>query len=134
MSELKQNCYGVAPSPAQLEQLLRQLTCTVLVEVLVSDSDANFDVGDFAQKNTNLPHTSWQIAWAEAFLSADGQQLLVERWEPRPPHHTTFRVVFFIHQRLVGASLLTSCGTLPGVQPMSMPDRLLDLVPYELGD
>ena len=23
--------------------------------------------------------TSWQIAWAEAFLSADGQQLLVER-------------------------------------------------------
>jgi hypothetical protein len=114
-----------------LEEVKRQLKSTVLVELLASDADANFDPSYFAQENPNLPRASWQVAWAEAFLPADGQQLLVDRWEPRPLHHTTFRAAFFMHQWLVGGSLLTSYGTLPGVKPTSMPDRLLDLVPYE---
>jgi hypothetical protein len=78
--------------------------------------------------------TNWQVAWAEAFLSSDGQQLLVERWEPLPPNHATFRVAFFIHDWQEGQRLLTSYGYLPGAQPTTMPDRLLQLVPYELPD
>ncbi len=126
--------YGEHASLEQRAQVRHQLESTVLVEVLVADADADFDVGDFAQENPELPRANWQVAWAEAFLSADGQELLVARWEPLPPNHTTFRVAFFIHEWQVGRPLLSSYGNLPGAQPTPMPQRLRDLVPYELVD
>jgi hypothetical protein len=126
--------YGANASLNQRAQLRHQLESAVLVEVLVSDADDDFDVADFIQENPRLPRANWQAAWAEAFLSVDGQQLLVERWDPLPPLHAHFRVAFFIHEWQVGRRLLTSYGELPGASPTAMPDRLLQLVPYELVD
>jgi hypothetical protein len=71
--------YGGEPSPDNVVQVRQQLESTVLVEVLVSNADDAFDVSVFTQENPELPYESWQVAWAEAFLSADGQELLVER-------------------------------------------------------
>ncbi len=76
--------YGGNPSLNQRAKVRHQLESTVLVEALVSDADAAFNVADFAQENSELPRANWQAAWAEAFLSVDGQELLVERWDPRP--------------------------------------------------
>jgi len=126
--------YGEGPSLGQLARTRHQLESTVLVEVLVSNADADFDVTDFTQEDPQLPDASRQVAWAEAFLSADGQQLLVDRWEPVPRTYAAFRVAFFIHEWQVGQPLLTSYGSLPGAQPVSMPERLIELVPYELVD
>lgn len=123
--------YGMNPTLVQLSQIRHQLESTVLVEVSVSDADADFDVADFAQENPELPRVNWQVAWAEAFLSSDGQHLLAECWRPLPPQHTTFRVVFFIHGWQVGGPLLTSYGILSTPQPAPMPDHLKELVPYE---
>lgn len=123
--------YGANPSPGQCAQARHQLESTALVEVLVTDADRNFNVTDFAQEDPSLPRANWQAAWAEAFLSSDGQHLLVERWEPLPAQHTSFRVAFFIHQWQVGRPLLSSYGSLSTSQPTSMPGRLDELVPYE---
>lgn len=120
--------FGANLSIGQREQARRQLECTVLVEVLVSDAEADLNVMDFVQENPRLPPTDWQAAWAEAFLSADGQRLLVKRWAPLPQNHTTFRVAFFIHEWQAGGRLVTSYGNVPGAQPGPMPDRLRELV------
>jgi hypothetical protein len=126
--------YGANPSSDQHAQARRQLESTALVEVLVTDADRHFNVTDFAQEDTSLSRANWQAAWAEAFLSSDGQNLLVERWAPLPAQHTTFRVAFFIHQWKVGGPLLSSYGSMSTAQPTSMPDRLHRLVPYETVD
>jgi hypothetical protein len=125
--------YGEA-SLSQRERVRRQLASTVLVEVLVSDADASFTVEDFVLENPHLARANWQAPWAVAFLTADGEQLLVDRWEPLPEGHPTFRVAFFVLGWQADQALLTSYGALPGAPPASMPDRLVRLVPYELID
>ena len=126
--------YGDKPSKQQRERVRHQLESTVLVEVRVSDADDRFKVDDFAQENPQLPRESWQVAWAEAFLTGDGQQLLVERWDPLPADQRDFRVAFFIHNWNSELPLRTSYGVLPNTQLQEMPDRLASLVPYELVD
>jgi hypothetical protein len=106
-----------------------QLESTVLVEALVRGRDERFDVGHFTQPQDGVPRENWQAPWAEAFLSEDGERLLVDRWGP-PPGAGDFRVAFFMHWWIPEAPLLTSYGEArcPAVQPM--PDRLQTLVPY----
>jgi hypothetical protein len=50
--------YGDAPSSAQCARARRQLESTVLVEVLISDADADFSVADFTQEHPQLPRTN----------------------------------------------------------------------------
>jgi hypothetical protein len=66
--------YGENPSSHKLAQARHQIEAAVLVEVLVSNADADFDVADFMQEDPQLPEVGRQVAWAEAFRSADGQQ------------------------------------------------------------
>ncbi len=126
--------YGANAPAEAVAEIREQLASTVLVEVLVSSADAKFDVSDFTQEDKQLPRENWQVAWAEAFLSADGQALLAKRGEPLPPGLENFRVAFYIHFYKVGEPLLCSYGSLPGSQPLPMPARLGQLVPYELLD
>jgi hypothetical protein len=127
-----QELYGDEPSSAELAQVRKQLQSTVLIETLITDADDTFDVSDFAQEIPGLPSEEWQVAWAEAFLSADGTELLVERGEDLPTASSTFRVAFFIHAWQAGQPLLSSYGPLPGPKPTPMPDRLARLAPFEL--
>jgi hypothetical protein len=111
-------------------QCREQLESTVLVEVLVRDRDQRFGVGDFCQPQEGVPRSSWQVAWAEAFLSEDGERLIVERWS-NAPEAGSFRVAFFIHLWKSSAPLMTSYGDLHCPEVKMMPERLQKLVPYE---
>jgi hypothetical protein len=111
-------------------QLREQLESTVLLEVFVRDRDERFDVGDFTQPQDGLPRDNWQVAWAEAYLSDDGEKLLVERWA-EPPKVDSFRLAFFIHYWSPAAQLLTSYGEMRCPAVTKMPERLQRLVPYE---
>mgnify|MGYP000495343401 CR=1 FL=1 len=111
------------------EDVREQLESTVLIEVLVRNRDKRFDVGDFSQAQDGVPRDSWQVAWAEAYLSEDGNQLLVERWGDAPKADS-FGVAFFIHYWNPAAPLLTSYGEVRCPTVNKMPERLQKLVPY----
>ncbi len=110
-------------------QCREQLESTVLVEVLLRGRDKRFDVADFCQPRPGVPRDSWQVAWAEAYLSLDGESLLVERWAD-PPTAKDFRVAFFIHFWRPRTALLSSYGELSYPPRQRMPQRLRKLVPY----
>jgi len=124
--------YGPNPSPSNLAQVRKQLESAVLVEVLVSNADAKFDVGHFVQPDPKLPRENWQAPWAEAFLSEDGERLLKAREKSVLAGSATFRVAFFMFYWKVDQPLLSSYGELPAVRSSAMPERLARLVPYEL--
>ncbi|MBX3426398.1 MAG: hypothetical protein KF688_12020 [Pirellulales bacterium] len=107
-----------------------QLKSTVLVEAMVRGRDKQFDVGGFTQSQDGVSRENWQAAWAEAYLSQDGERLLAERWGD-PPKVDDFRVAFFLHSWNAAKPLVTSYGEAgcPAVQ--RMPERLQKLVPYE---
>ena len=111
-------------------QCREQLEATVLIEVVVRNPDKRFNVGDFSQPQHGVPRDNWQVAWAEAYLSEDGERLLVERWGDAPKADS-FRVAFFIHCWNPAASLLTSYGEVRCPVVSKMHKRLQKLVPYE---
>jgi hypothetical protein len=109
---------------------LEQLLSTVLVEVLVRDRDDRFRVDDFCQPLEGKEQCRWQAAWAEAYLSLDGESRLETR-RPDPPEAKDFRVAFFIHHWEEDAPLLSSYGVLKCPSVGEMPERLQKLAPYE---
>jgi hypothetical protein len=112
-------------------QIREQLESVVLIEALVLDRNSRFDVGDFTQAQVGVPRDSWQVAWAEAYLSFDGTSLAVNRWSPAPTSGD-LRIAFFIHGWNPASPLLSSYGEVTSCpQPQPMPDRLAQLVPFE---
>lgn len=111
----------------------KQLSSTVLVELLLVDRSDKFFLGDFTQPQDSYHRDSSQAPWAEAYLSVDGEHRLQMVW-PDPPTEKNFRVAFFIHFWNPDVPLLSSYGELqcPRVEPM--PERLRRLVPYQLLD
>ena len=115
----------------QAEQECRkQLSSIVLVEAMVQNRDDTFDIGQFTQPQPNLPEGSWQVAWAEAYLTPDGDSLLVDRWSD-PPATGDLRVAFFLHFWQPNETLRSSYGDVPCPPVEDMPERLARLVPYE---
>ncbi len=110
-----------------------QLASVVLIEALIKNRNDKFDVGDFAQGDENEPADSWQVAWAEAFLTLNGESLIVERWSD-PPETGDLRIAFFIHEWDPNKPLFTSYGSVICPRPEKMPDRLKKLVPYDSVD
>ena len=116
------------------EQLCRkQLSSTVIVELLVENRDSTFRTSEFKQPVDDQPEENWQVAWAEAYLTSDGESLLVPRWDG-PPDSEKLRVAFFIHYWNPQKPLLTSYGRISCPEPTEMPERLLRIVPYEITD
>lgn len=113
------------------EEIVEYSREAALVEVMVTNPDATFDVGDFTQPDPRNPAAGWQVAWNEKYLSLDGEQLLEDnRKQPllgMPP----YRIAFVIHYWLADQPLLSSYGEvrLPPMEPL--PDRLWRLAPYE---
>jgi hypothetical protein len=110
------------------------LNSTVLIELLVTNCDENFSVNQFTQPRKDLPKDNWQVAWAEAFLTINGEELIsVESWGDVPKAES-FRVAFFLHYYDPKQSIYTSYGEILCPLPDEMPERLKRLVPYELLD
>lgn len=107
-----------------------QLSSTVLVEAAVRNRDHRFDVGDFTLPLESVPQEDWQTAWAEAYLTPNGEALAVERWSD-PPASGDLRVAFFLHSWPPDRVLRSSYGDVACPEPQEMPERLARLVPYE---
>jgi hypothetical protein len=120
---------GVDHATAE-RQVREQLEAVVLIEVFVRNRDERFDVGDFAQAPPGLPTGSHQVAWAEAYMGADGTSLVVDRWSEAPTDRD-LRIAFFIHSWDPSLPLQSSYGEIRCPVPQRMPDRLERLVPYE---
>jgi hypothetical protein len=84
----------------------------VLVEVLVSNPDANFTICDFVQPNPSTSHHYWQAAWNPKFLTPDGETLIEVESEFKCPDVAEFRIVFVIHYWIPGARSIPATGRL----------------------
>jgi hypothetical protein len=104
----------------------KQFPSVVLVEALVRDADDRFDAGDFSQPLPGVARDNWQAAWAETYLSLDGESRLDD-----PSKVNGFRVAFFMHFWEPDKPLLSSYGELGCPAVSEMPERLRRLVPYE---
>ena len=112
------------------EQCREQLSSTVLIEVIVHGRNSKFNVGDFTQPIKGQPKSDWQAAYAEAYLTPNGEALIVERWSD-PPGTGDLRIALFMHFWEPNTPLRTSYGDTKCPAPTAMPERLKLLVPYE---
>lgn len=124
--------YPMSPNEhsAAERQCREQLESVVLIEILVSNRDDRFDVGQFTQPRIGEPRANWQVAWAEAYLTKDGETLIVERGADAPKVDP-LRLAFFLHYWDPDQLLHSSYGELKCPVPQQMPERLKRLVPYE---
>lgn len=105
-----------------------------VLEVLVTNPDASFDIGKFFQPDPAQSENLWQAAWNEKFLTPDGETLINLDRTQELPNASQYRVVFVIHFWKPDQPLRSSYGelALPAQQPL--PERLWRLTPYELPD
>ncbi len=103
--------------------LREELSSIVLVEALVSNRDAKFNVGDFGQVDSE------QAPYDEHFLSDDGSKVVAIGFDV--PAAQSLRITFFLHCFDPAKPIKTSYGNIiiHAIQPM--PARLQHLVPYE---
>jgi hypothetical protein len=101
-------------------------------EVMVTNPDANFNVGKFIQPDPTKSENFWQVAWNEKFLTPDGETLIELNRTQKLPTASQYRIVFVIHFWKPNQPLRSSYGelALPSIQPL--PERLWRLTPYEL--
>jgi hypothetical protein len=90
-----------------------------LVELVVHDSDGQFDIGSFTQEIADEPQDNWQMPWDEVVLDSDGGSV-VSGDSPSGD----VRIAFFFHYLDKNRPLVTPFGDvdLPGETPR--PDRL----------
>ncbi len=105
---------------------LEELSSVVLLEVLISNRDRRFDMGDFCQRGSD------QAPYDEHFLSADGSRVVSAGFDV--PARKTLRCAFFLHFFDPAKPLETSYGKVPVPPITPMPRRLRTLVPYEPTD
>lgn len=103
-----------------------------VLEVMVTNPDASFDIGKFIQPDPAKSERFWQVAWNEKFLTPDGDALIALNRTQKLPYVSQYRVVFVIHYWQPNQPLQSSYGelALPARQPL--PERLWRLTPYEL--
>ena len=78
------------------EQCREQLSSIVMIEVLIGDRDERFSVLDFTQAQDGVARDNWQVAYAETFLTLDGNSLLAETGKEQP-QSGDLRGAFFMH-------------------------------------
>lgn len=102
-----------------------------MIEVLVTDPDAAFNISGFVQPDPLRSENDWQVAWNEKFLTADGETVIGE-YPCKLPDALQYRVVFAIHSWNPDLPLGSSYGdlVLPAMEPL--PERLWRLTPYEV--
>jgi len=117
----------------ELEEEFRfHMDDAAVLEVMVTNPDASFDIGKFVQPNPAQSKNFWQVAWNEKFLTPDGATLINLNRTQKLPDVSQYRVVFVIHFWKPNLPLRSSYGelTLPAQQPL--PERLWRLTPYEV--
>jgi hypothetical protein len=101
-----------------------ELSLVALIEVEILGADGRLQIGDFRQSDSD------QVAYDEAYLSPDGEQV-VSRDINETPGGPNVRVGFFLHHFDWTQPLMTSYGPVKVPRPSPMPERLARLMPYE---
>ncbi len=92
-----------------------------MVDVLISNPDERFDIGDFRQPDSD------QAPYNEVYLSPDGLSV-ISRY--KPPAGDNFRVAFFLHFFDPTKPLKTSYGEIPIPPIHNMPEHYKEIIPY----
>lgn len=116
------------------DRLRHHMDDAALFEVMVTKSDATFNVGKFIQPNPRQTEDFWQVAWNEKFLTPDGETLIEPGQTQKLTDLTQYRVVFVIHFWKKNLPLRYGDRefALPAQQPL--PERLWRLAPYQAPD
>ena len=124
--------YTDADRQEEEEDLRYHMDEAAVLEVMVTNPDASFDIGKFVQPDPAQSENFWQVAWNEKFLTPDGEKLIDLSRTKKLPEASPYRVVFVIHFWKPNLPLRSSYGelALPSMQPL--PERLWRLAPYEL--
>ncbi len=106
-----------------------RLVPLVLVEAIISDVDDRFDAADFTQEMEQAPKGTWQVAYDESLLSADGCSLFL-RGAGCATGVASARVCFYFHFYDPTKPMKWTYGEFhcSPVEPIAM--RLANLVPY----
>lgn len=116
---------GRAAAERESREVLESI---VLIEAMIHGRDERFDVGDFTQRDGDN-RDNWQTAYAEAFLTLDGEAIVAEDADDAPAGD--LRVAFFLHFWDSKRPLASSYGDIDCPAVKAMPERLERLVPYE---
>lgn len=103
------------------DAVLEELSSVVLIDVLVSNPDERFDIGDFGQPGSD------QAAYDEVYLSPDGLSV-ISRYDL--PESDSFRLAFFLHFFDLTKPLKTSYGEIPTPPICDMPEQYKAMIPY----
>ena len=128
--EAHQQQWQVTESDEETREHFEKL---VLIEAVVEGIDSKFQIGDLGQTIKFGESESFQCAYDEALLSADGEAL-IER-NMNCVHGTgSLRFAFYLHYFDHSQRLSWSYGKVdfPPIQPV--PERLRTLVPYNATD
>ena len=101
----------------------------VLIEAEISGADARFDSGNFTQEMELAPQETWQVAYDEAVLTADGQSVAA-RGVGCADGITQARICFYFHFYDPERPMRWTYGEFQCVPPVPIDDRVAELVPY----
>jgi hypothetical protein len=124
--------YTAEDQEEEEEKLRSHMDEAAVIEVMVTNPDASFDIGKFIQPDPAKSERFWQVAWNEKFLTPDGETLIELNRTQKFPTASQYRIVFVIHFWNPNLPLRSSYGelALPSIQPL--PERLWRLTPYAL--
>ncbi|MEP7353004.1 MAG: hypothetical protein ABI824_07200 [Acidobacteriota bacterium] len=113
------------------DQCRDHFSSLVLIEVIVRNIDDRFSIGDFAQAHGEKSLSNTQVAWDEALLTEDGQQLTARGQFGVPRLRSgSHRLAFFLHFYDPELPILWTYGEIPRPPTQAMPTHLAMLVPY----
>jgi hypothetical protein len=114
---------------AGVQRFLGSCIPLVLFELLLTDLDERFSIGDFTQEIPGTPPEAWQAAYDEAVLSADGSQVFT-----RNPLCTrglrAGRIGFYFHFYDPLKPMRWTYGEFLNPPVEMIPERLWKLMPY----
>src|SRR5262249_17472648 len=93
-----------------------------LIELMICDSDRDFNVDDLTQPDENVRKGLWQAPYDERFLDAQSLKPL-QLSSPERPDCNEYRLAFFFHYLDLAKPLESSFGPLPLPDPSPRPEH-----------
>lgn len=101
-----------------------------LMEFIIPKAPEDIEIGDFTQSLAGIDRLDWQAPYDESYLNEEGSQVIGQFGEI-PKNQASTRLVFFFHYLDFEAVFSTPFGEVKLMEPVKMPDRLIDLIEYE---
>ena len=104
-----------------------------IIELFFNESPDQVDLGQITQESIEIDRMSWQAPYDEIYLNEAGDKMIGDSLNiPENCNYT--RILFFFHYLDFKKPLLTHIGNLDLTNPISIPDRLKNLIIYNKPD